>query len=53
MVNTLSVYSDGGTWYSEACVPLELKYRLHSSYEKSISERSIEHLKDGTEAFDD
>ena len=47
------VYSDGGTWYPEACISLGLKHRLHSSYEKSIVERTIEYLKDRTEAFDD
>jgi len=48
------VYSvDGGTWYPEACVSLGLKHRLHSPYEKSIVERTIEYLKDRTEAFDD
>jgi hypothetical protein len=42
-----TVYSDGETWYSEACVSLGLKHRLHSSYEKSIVvERTIEYLKD-------
>jgi putative transposase len=29
------VYSDGGTWYPEACTSLGLKHRLHSSFEKS------------------
>jgi len=48
-----TVYSDGGTWYPEACASLGLKHRLHSSYEKSIVERTIEYLKDRTEAFDD
>ena len=48
-----TVYSDGGSWYPEACVSLGLKHRLHSSYEKSIVERTIEYLKDRTEAFDD
>jgi len=47
-----TVYSDGGSWYPEACVSLGLKHRLHSSYEKSIVERTIEYLKDRTEAFD-
>jgi putative transposase len=47
------VYSDGGTWYPEACISLGLKHRLHSSYEKSIVERTIEYLKDRTEVFDD
>ena len=50
------VYSDGGTWYPEACISLRLEHRLHSpsSYEeKSIVERTIEYLKDRTEIFDD
>jgi putative transposase len=47
------VYSDGGTWYPEACISLGLKHRIHSSYEKSIVERTIEYLKDRTETFDD
>ena len=35
-------------------ISLNLKHRLHSSYEKSIVvERTIEYLKDRTEAFDD
>jgi putative transposase len=48
-----TVYSDGGTWYPEACVSLGLEHRLHSPYEKSIVERTVEYLKDRTEAFDD
>ena len=49
-----TVYSDGGSWYPEACISLGLKHRLHSSYEKSIVvERTTEYLKDRTEAFDD
>src|SRR5690349_22713333 len=48
-----TVYSDGGTWYPEACISLGLEHRLHSPYEKSIVERTIEYLKDRTEAFDD
>ncbi|MFZ0510031.1 MAG: DDE-type integrase/transposase/recombinase, partial [Candidatus Nitrosopolaris sp.] len=47
------VYSDGGTWYSEACSSLGLEHRLHSSYEKSLIERVVVCLKDRTEAFDD
>jgi putative transposase len=45
------VYSDGGTWYPEACLFLGLEHRLHSPYEKSIVERTVEYLKDRTEAF--
>lgn len=38
------VYSDGETWYPEGCVSLGLEHRLHSPYEKSIVERTIEYL---------
>jgi hypothetical protein len=39
------VYSDGGTWYSEAYFSLGLKHRLHSSLRKSIIERAMEYVK--------
>lgn len=48
-----TVYSDGGTWYPEACSYLGLEHVLHSPLEKSIIERTIEYFKDRTEAFDD
>ena len=48
-----TVYSDGGTWYPEACVFLGLEHRLHSSFEKNIIERAIQYFKDRTENFDD
>ena len=48
-----TLYSEGGTWYPEACISLGLKHRLHSSYEKSIVEKTVEYLKDRTEAFND
>jgi putative transposase len=35
-----TVYSDGGTWYPEACVSLGLEHRLQLPYEKSIVERT-------------
>jgi len=47
------VYSDGGTWYPEACISLGLEQRLHSPYEKNIVKRTMEYLKDRTEVFDD
>jgi putative transposase len=47
------VYSDGGTWYPEACLFLGLEHRLHSPYKKSIVERRVKYLKDRTKAFDD
>ncbi len=47
------VYTDGGTWYPEACNLLGLKHYLHSSIEKSLMERVNQYLKDRTECFDD
>jgi putative transposase len=47
------VYSDGGTWYPEACERLGLEHRLHSPYEKSLMERANQYLKDRIEEFDD
>jgi putative transposase len=36
-----TVYSDGGTWYPEACSYLGLKHLLHSPLEKSIIEEQL------------
>ncbi|HEY6534970.1 MAG TPA: hypothetical protein VIY08_04085 [Candidatus Nitrosocosmicus sp.] len=36
-----SVSSDGGTWYPQACKFLKLHHHLHSSFEKSITERTM------------
>ena len=47
------VYSDGGTWYPEACRALGLEHRLHSPYAKSLVERANEYIKDRMEDFDD
>ena len=47
------ISTDGGTWYPQACKFLKLKHHLHSLYEKSIIERTIQYLKDRTEGFDD
>ena len=49
----LAVYSDGGTWYPEACNVLGLKHYLHSPLEKSFIERVIQYFKDRIESFDD
>ncbi len=43
----------GGTWYPQACRFLKLNHYLHSSYEKSIIERTMQYIKDRTEGFDD
>jgi putative transposase len=47
------VYTDGGTWYPQACNFLHLKHRLHSPLEKSLIERMMQYFKDRTECFDD
>ena len=47
------VYTDGGTWYPEACKINELKHYLHSPLEKSMIERLMQYFKDRTESFDD
>ncbi len=47
------VSTDGGTWYPYACGFLKLNHHIHSPYEKSIIERTIQYLKDRTESFDD
>ncbi|HZC47489.1 MAG TPA: hypothetical protein VE244_00375, partial [Nitrososphaeraceae archaeon] len=31
----------GGTWYPQACKFLNMNHHLHSSYEKSMIERTI------------
>ena len=40
-----TVYTDGGTWYPEACKILRLKHYLHSPLEKSLIERLYSILK--------
>ena len=47
------VSTDGGTWYPQACQFLKLDHHIHSFYEKSIIERTIQYIKDRTECFDD
>jgi putative transposase len=47
------VSTDGGTWYPQACRFLKLQHHIHSPYEKSVIERTIQYIKDRTEYFDD
>ncbi len=47
------VLTDGGTWYPQACRFLRVEHHIHSSYEKSIIERTMQYIKDRTECFDD
>ena len=48
-----SVWSDGGTWYPQACRFLKLNHHIHSSFTKSLIERTMQYIKDRTEGFDD
>ncbi len=48
-----SVSTDGKTWYPQACRFLKLRHHIHSPYEKSIIERTMQYIKDRTESFDD
>jgi len=47
------VSTDGGTWYPQACRFLKLKHHVHSPFEKSLIERTMQYVKDRTESFDD
>ncbi len=47
-----TVYTDGGTWYLQACNFLHLKHRLHSHLEKSLIEKVMQYFIDRTECFD-
>jgi putative transposase len=46
--NNPTFSTDGGTWYPQACRFLKLKHHTHSAYEKSIIERTIQHIKDSS-----
>ena len=43
--------TDGGTWYPQACKFLKLEHHIHSPYEKSIIERTMQYIKDRTECL--
>jgi putative transposase len=47
------ISTDGDTWYPQNCKFLKIKHNLHSAFEKSIIERTIQYIKDRTECFDD
>ncbi|HEY6537332.1 MAG TPA: DDE-type integrase/transposase/recombinase, partial [Candidatus Nitrosocosmicus sp.] len=46
------ISTDGGTWYPQTCRFLKLTHHIHSSYEKSLIERTMQYIKDRTECFD-
>jgi putative transposase len=48
-----NISTDGDKWYPQACKFLKIDHHPHSSYEKSIIERTMQYLKDRTEGFDD
>ncbi len=48
-----SVSTDGGTLYLQACKFLKLHYHIHSFYEKSLIERTIQYIKYRIEIFED
>ena len=52
MENIYPVSTDGGTWDPQACRFLRLHHHVHSPYEKSIIERTVQYIKDRTEYFD-
>ena len=47
------VSTDGGTWFPQACKFLNIDHHIHSSYDKSVIERTMQYIKDRTEGFDD
>ena len=47
-----TVYTNGGTWYDEACNVIGLKHYLYSSLEKSLMERVHQSFKNRIESFD-
>jgi putative transposase len=46
-----TVYTNGGTWYDEACNVIGLKHYLYSSLEKSLMERVHQSFKNRIESF--
>jgi putative transposase len=46
-----SVYTDGSTWYPEACKILNVNHYIHTPLEKRLIERVMQYFKDRTESF--
>jgi putative transposase len=56
MENVLYQQMEEALWYPQACQAcqfLKLEHHLHSPFEKSTIERTIQYIKDRTENFDD
>ncbi len=50
------ISTDRGTWYPQTCRFLKLDHHIHSfvyKNDKSITERTMQYIKDITECFDD
>ncbi len=45
------ISTDGGTWYPQACKFLILEHHIHSAFEKSVIERTMQYLKDRTKVL--
>jgi putative transposase len=52
MENILYQQMEDALWYPQACQFLKIEHHLHSPFEKSIIERTIQYIKDRTENFD-
>ena len=53
-LHAVSSDDGGGTWYPlQVYRFLKLVHHIHSSFEKSIIERTIQYIKDRTDNFDD
>jgi len=48
-----SFYRRGGIRCPQMCRFLKLRHHIHSSFEKSLIERTMQYTKDRTEGFDD
>jgi len=48
-----SVYSDGASWYPDACRSLGLKHHVYDMLGGNLMEHFVQYAKDRTEAFDD
>jgi len=47
------VYSDGATWYPDACRSLGLRHQIYGDDLRGYVERTIQSFKDRIESFDD
>jgi len=47
------VYSDGASWYPDACRSLGLEHHIYDQLRGNLMERFVQYVKDRTEEFDD